>query len=50
MIRTRARAAGITTKIGNHTFLGDGDHRLSQEQQQLEKAAAMLNHASTRTT
>jgi hypothetical protein len=31
-------------------FPGDGDHRLSQERGTLEKAAAIANHASTRTT
>jgi hypothetical protein len=31
-------------------FPGDRDHRLSQEWRTLEKAAAMANHASTRTT
>jgi hypothetical protein len=36
MIGRRAAAAGIATKLGNHSFR--------------EKAAAMANHASTRTT
>jgi hypothetical protein len=31
-------------------FPGDRDHRLSQERRHAEKAAAMANHASTRTT
>jgi hypothetical protein len=31
MIRGRATAAGIATKLGNHSFRAYGDHRLSQE-------------------
>ena len=31
MIRRRAKAAGIHTKIGNHTFPSDGDYRVSEE-------------------
>ena len=31
MIRRRAKAAGIHTKIGNHTFASNGHYRLSQE-------------------
>jgi hypothetical protein len=47
LIRRRAAAAGIETKLGNHAtgitaYLKNGGT--------LEKAAAMANHASTRTT
>ncbi len=31
MIRRRAAAAGIATKLGNHSFGATGHHRLSQE-------------------
>jgi len=31
MIRRRAAAAGIETKLGNHSFPADRDQRLSQE-------------------
>ena len=31
MIGRRAASAGIETKIGNHTFSRDRDHRLPQE-------------------
>src|SRR5207248_1252669 len=31
MIRRRAAAAGIETKLGNHSFRATGNHRLSQE-------------------
>jgi hypothetical protein len=50
MIGRRAAVAGIATKLGNHSFPGDRDYRLSQDGATLEKAAAMANHASTRTT
>jgi hypothetical protein len=51
MIRRRSAAAGIATKIGNHiTVSGDRDHRFLKNGGTLEKAAAMANHASTRTT
>jgi site-specific recombinase XerD len=50
MIQRRARAAGITTKIGNHTFRATGVTAYLKNGGTLEKAAAMANHASTRTT
>jgi site-specific recombinase XerD len=50
MIQRRARAAGITTKIGNHTFRATGVTAYLKNGGTLEKAAAMSNHASTRTT
>jgi integrase/recombinase XerC len=50
MIRRRADAAGIVTKIGNHTFRATGITAYLKNGGTLEKAAAMANHASTRTT
>ena len=50
MIRRRAAAAGITTKIGNHTFRATGITAYLKNGGALENAAAMANHASTRTT
>jgi len=50
MIQRRARAAGITTKIGNHTFRATGVTAYLKNGGTLERAAAMANHASTRTT
>ena len=50
MIRRRAEAAGIATKIGNHTFRATGITAYLKNGGTLEKAAAMANHASTRTT
>ena len=50
MIRRRAAAAGIETKIGNHTFRATGITAYLKNGGTLEKAAVMANHASTRTT
>jgi site-specific recombinase XerD len=50
MIQRRARAAGITTKIGNHTFRATGVTAYLKNGGTLERAAQMANHASTRTT
>ena len=50
MIRRRAAAAGITTKIGNHTFRATGITAYLKNGGALENVAAMANHASTRTT
>ena len=50
MIRRRASAAGIETKIGNHTFRATGVTAYLKNGGTLENAAAMANHASTRTT
>jgi hypothetical protein len=44
MIRRPAAAAGIATRLGNHSFRATGITAY------LKKAAAMANHASTRTT
>ena len=50
MIRRRARAARIETKVGNHTFRATGITAYLKNGGTLEKAAAMANHASTKTT
>ena len=50
MIQRRARAAGITTKVGNHTFRATGLTAYLNNGGTLERAAQMANHASTRTT
>jgi site-specific recombinase XerC len=50
MIRRRAAAACIETKLGNHSFRATGITAYLKNGGTLEKAAAMANHASTRTT
>jgi site-specific recombinase XerD len=50
MIRRRAATAGIATKLGNHSFRATGITAYLKNGGTLEKAAAMANHASTRTT
>ena len=50
MIQRRAHAAGIETRIRNHTFRATGITAYLKNGGTLEKAAAMANHASTRTT
>ena len=50
MVRRRAAAAGIATKIGNHTFRATGITAYLKNGGTLEKAASIANHASTRTT
>ncbi len=50
MIGRRAAAAGIMTKVGNHSFRATGITAYLKNGGTLEKAAQMANHASTRTT
>lgn len=50
MIRRRAVAAGIETRIGNHTFRATGITTYLKNGGALEDAAAIANHSSTRTT
>lgn len=50
MVRRRAHAAGIETRIGNHSFRATGITTYLKNGGTLENAAAMANHASTRTT
>jgi integrase/recombinase XerD len=51
MIRRRADAAGIKTRIGNHTFRATGiTAYLKNPQAKLEIAQHIANHESSRTT
>jgi site-specific recombinase XerD len=50
MIQRRAKAAGITTRVGNHTFRATGITAYLKNGGTLERAPRMANHASTRTT
>ncbi len=50
MIHRRARAAGIATALGNHSFRATGITAYLRNGGTLERAAVMANHASTRTT
>jgi site-specific recombinase XerD len=50
VIMCRALAAGIKTKVGNHTFRATGITAYLKNGGSLENAATMANHASTRTT
>ncbi len=50
MIQRRAKAAGIVTRVGNHTFRATGVTAYLKNGGTLERAAQMANHASTRTT
>jgi site-specific recombinase XerD len=50
MVRRRAKAACIATRIGNHSFRATGITAYLMNGGTLEKAAQMANHASTRTT
>jgi site-specific recombinase XerD len=50
MVRRRAAAAEIRTAIGNHSFRATGITAYLKNGGTLEKAAAMANHSSTRTT
>jgi integrase len=45
-----AAAAGIATRLGNHSFRATGITAYLKNGGTLEKASAMANHASTRTT
>jgi integrase len=50
MIRRRPAVAGVATKLGNHSFRATGITAYLKNGGTLEKAAAMANHTSTRTT
>jgi site-specific recombinase XerD len=50
MVGRRAAAAGIGTRLGNHSFRATGITAYLKNGGTLEKAAQMANHASTRTT
>ena len=50
MVRRRARQAGLTTPVTNHTFRATGITAYLKNGGTLEKAAFMAAHSSTRTT
>ena len=50
MIQRRAAAAGIKTRIGNHTFRAIGITAYLKHKGLLEHAQTIANHASPRTT
>jgi integrase len=50
MIQRRAAAAGIDTRIGNHTFRATGITAYLKNKGTLEHAQTIANHASRRTT
>ncbi len=50
MVGRRARAAGIETKVGNHTFRATCITAYLKNGGTLERAATMANHSSIRTT
>jgi hypothetical protein len=50
MIRHHVTAAGIATRLGNHGFRATEITTYLKSGGTLENAAAMANHASTRTT
>ena len=50
MIQRRATAAGIKTRIGNHTFRATGITAYLKNKGTLEHAQTIANHASPRTT
>ncbi len=50
IIQRRAKAEGIATRVGNHTFRATGVTAYLKNGGTLEKAAQMAKHASTRTT
>lgn len=50
MVRRRAKAAGIATLVGNHTFRATGITTYLRNEGKLENAGMMANHASLRTT
>jgi site-specific recombinase XerD len=50
MIRRRALAAGVATKIGNHSFRATGITEYLRNGGKLEIAQQMANHESARTT
>ena len=50
MIQRRAKAAGIDTKIGNHTFRATGITAYLKNSGKLEVAQHIANHESPRTT
>jgi integrase/recombinase XerC len=50
MLQRRAKAAGICTRVCNHTFRATGITTYLKNGGTIERAATMANHSSTRTT
>ena len=50
MVQRRAKAAGIETNIGNHTFRATGITAYLKNSGKLEVAQHIANHESPRTT
>src|ERR1700719_2801530 len=50
MIQRRAKAAGVKTRIGNHSFRATGITAYLKNNGTLEHAQTLANHASPRTT
>ena len=50
MVRRRAKAAGIATRIGSHTFRATGITAYLKNAGKLEVAQHIANHESPRTT
>ena len=50
IIRRRAKAAGVETRIGNHTFRATGITAYLKNSGKLEVAQQIANHESPRTT
>ena len=50
MVRRRAKAAGIATRMGNHTFRATGITAYLKNAGKLEAAQYIANHESPRTT
>ena len=50
MIQSRAKATGIKTRIGNHTFRATGITAYPKNKGTLETAQQIANHESPRTT
>ena len=50
MVGRRRRAAGVETRIGNHSFRATGITAYLKNDGTLEEAAPMATHSSTRTT
>jgi integrase len=50
MIKRRAKAAGLSVAIGNHTFRATGITAFRDNGGSLEEAQEIANHASPKTT
>jgi integrase/recombinase XerD len=50
MVKRRARAAGVSERIGNHTFRATGITAYLESGGTIEHAQQIANHASPKTT